>query len=75
MRWVTMPLSFLESHLEDAALEHLAELGWRAVCGIPIAPGEPGIERKDYGEVLLVWRLQAAARLVRPTAICYTFAI
>jgi len=40
---------FADFHLEQAALEHLALLGWQATNGFTITPGEPGAERKDYG--------------------------
>jgi len=58
--------SFLESHLEQASLEHLASLGWQTTNGITIAPGEPRAERLDYSEVLLAGRLQAALRRLNP---------
>jgi len=57
---------FAESHLEEAALEHLVSLGWQTVHGVSIGPGEPGAERTDYGEVLLAGRLQAAIARLNP---------
>lgn len=36
---------YSESHLEEAVLSMLAGLGWQAVPGAVIAPGEPSAER------------------------------
>ena len=30
--------------------------GWRIRNGAEVAPGEPGVERDDYGQVILVQR-------------------
>jgi type I restriction enzyme R subunit len=58
--------NFTESHVEDAALDWLAGLGWFVVHGPEIAPGEIGAEREDYREVLLAGRLRSAIRLLNP---------
>ena len=42
-----------EAHVEQAALEWLADLGWRVAHGPDIAPDAPGAERTDYGQVVL----------------------
>jgi type I restriction enzyme R subunit len=55
---------FTESHVEEAALEWLQQVGYACVGGPEIAPGEPGAERQSYREVVLLDRLrQALARL------------
>jgi type I restriction enzyme, R subunit len=53
-----MPL--YESHVEEAALEWLAQLGCEIAYGPHIAPGEPAAERGDFGEVVLASKLRAA---------------
>ncbi|QTX04705.1 type I restriction endonuclease subunit R [Agromyces archimandritae] len=58
--------AFNENTVELAALEYLAELGYRTVHGPNIAPGEPGAERDSYEEVLLWGRLHAAIRRINP---------
>ena len=56
--------SFTESIVEEAALAWLESAGWQ-VCNVAkIAPGEPGAERDDYGQVVLAQRLRdSLARL------------
>ncbi len=51
---------FTESHVEEAALAWLDELGWSTAHGPEIAPVELKAERGDYREVLLAARLRAA---------------
>ena len=58
--------NFSESHVEDAALDWLAGLGWFVVHGPEIAPGEIGAERADYREVVLSGRLRGAIRNLNP---------
>ncbi|MDR1078755.1 MAG: type I restriction endonuclease subunit R, partial [Propionibacteriaceae bacterium] len=55
-----------EDALERWVLQMLAELGWTSVYGPDIAPGEPGTERDDYRETVLVARLEAAVRRLNP---------
>ena len=55
-----------ESHVEEAALEWLKELGWGIEHGPHIAPQEPKAERDSYSEVVLAGRLQAAIRRLNP---------
>ena len=57
---------FTESHVEDAALDWLAGLGWFVVHGPEIAPGEIGAERNDYRDVVLSGRLRGAIRSLNP---------
>ena len=45
--------SITESTVEQAALAWLENLSWSVAHGPDIAPGMPGAERTDYGEVLL----------------------
>lgn len=55
-----------ESHVEEAALEWLKELGWGIEHGPHIAPQEPKAERDSFGEVVLAGRLQDAIRRLNP---------
>ena len=55
-----------ESDLEFLVLEFLADEGWGVVFGPDIAPGEPGEERADYRDVLLVGRLRTAIAELNP---------
>ena len=50
---------FAESVLEEAVLEWFRVLGWSALFGPAIAPGESTAERDDYGQAVLVGRLGA----------------
>jgi type I restriction enzyme R subunit len=52
--------TFTESVVEEAALAWLESMGWSVRNGAEIAPGEPGAERDDYGEVVLAQRLRDA---------------
>jgi len=49
--------------VEDAALAWLEGVGWSVARGVEIAPGEPGAEREEYGQVVLSGRLRSALRL------------
>ncbi|MCA9474170.1 MAG: type I restriction endonuclease subunit R, partial [Nitrospira sp.] len=57
---------FTETHVEEAALDHLAELGYDVVSGPTISPDGQSPEREAYSEVLLVDRLQAAIDRINP---------
>ena len=59
-----MPLN--ESHIEDAALTWLGELGYSLAYGPDIAPGEPTAERDSFADVVLVGRFQRAIELLNP---------
>jgi type I restriction enzyme R subunit len=52
--------------VERPALEWLAELGWEHVHGSEFAPNAPGLERTDYGDVLLSLRLRHAIQRLNP---------
>jgi len=49
-----------ESHVEEAALGWLGDLGYTILNGPEIAPGEPSAERAGYGQVVLEGRLREA---------------
>lgn len=55
-----------ESDLEFLVLEFLKAKGWGVVFGPDIAPGEPGEERSDYRDVVLVGRLRTAVAELNP---------
>ena len=57
---------FSESIVELAALAWLESSGWLVKNGALIAPGEPGGERDDYGQVVLVGRLRDALARLNP---------
>src|SRR4051794_31054044 len=52
--------------VERPALAWLEELDWEHVHGSELAPGAPGNERADYGEVLLGRRLRHAIVRLNP---------
>jgi type I restriction enzyme R subunit len=55
-----------ETDVESAALAWLAGLGYQTVFGPDIAPGMPGAERDDYGQVVLEYRLRQALQRLNP---------
>lgn len=55
-----------ESHIESAALEWFAELGYEVLNGLDIAPDMPLAERSSYEDVVLVDRLREAIRRCNP---------
>ncbi len=61
-------LPFTESIVEDAALAWLEGLGYAALHGPDIAPGEPFAERDDYAQVVLERRLRQALQRLNPQA-------
>ena len=56
-----------EADVEHAALGWLAALDWRVAHGPDIAPGSPGAERDDYGEVVLERRLRDVLAVLNPS--------
>ena len=56
-----------EGTVEDITLGWFRELGYDIAHGPTLAPGEPGAERENYGEVLLVERLRAAIDRLNPS--------
>ncbi|MCL2777407.1 MAG: type I restriction endonuclease subunit R [Polyangiaceae bacterium] len=59
--------AFTESVVEKAALEWFAALGYTAVAGPTIAPGEPAAERSSYADVVLANRLREALTRLNST--------
>jgi type I restriction enzyme R subunit len=55
-----------ESHIEEAALAWLRELGYSVAGGQDIAPDSHKSERASYGDVILVGRLKAAIARLNP---------
>ena len=58
---------FAESHVEEAALAWLAELGYTTANGLDIGPDGSSSERASYGDVLLVARVHAGIGKLNPT--------
>jgi type I restriction enzyme R subunit len=58
---------FAESHVEEAALAWLAELGYATANSLDIGPDGDTPERANYGDVLLVERLRTAIAKLNPT--------
>jgi type I restriction enzyme R subunit len=58
--------SFAESHVEEAALVWLTELGYSTATGIDIGPDGTTPERTNYGDVLLLDRVRAAIARLNP---------
>jgi type I restriction enzyme R subunit len=58
---------FAESHVEEATLAWLSELGYITANGLGIGPDGDKPERANYGDVLLVERLRAAIAKLNPT--------
>ena len=59
-------MKFAESHVEEAALEWLAEIGYATANGFVIGPDGITPERESYGDVLLPARLHAAIERLNP---------
>jgi len=57
---------FAESHVEQAALAWLAELGYEVANGLTIGPDGTAPERVSYGDVILEGRLKAAIARLNP---------
>jgi type I restriction enzyme R subunit len=62
-----MSSGFAESHVEEAALAWLAELGYATATGLDIGPDGDVPERASYGDVLLVKRVGDAIAKLNPT--------
>jgi type I restriction enzyme, R subunit len=61
-----MSSGFAESHVEEAALAWLAELGYATANGIDIGPDGDAPERASYGDVLLIERVRNAVAKLNP---------
>lgn len=58
--------AFTESVVEEAALEWFGALGYAALAGPSLAPGEASAERRSYGDVVLEGRLRGALARLNP---------
>jgi type I restriction enzyme R subunit len=61
-------MSITEDTIELAAIETLQELGWGYVHGSVIAPDGITPERRSFGDVILIGRLEAAIARINPDA-------
>jgi type I restriction enzyme, R subunit len=61
-----MNMKIAESHVEEAALAWLSELGYQNAFGQNIAPEGTASERASYGDVFLIGRLTAAIERLNP---------
>ena len=55
-----------ENTLEQTTLGWFESLGWQTPFGPDISPGEPGAEREDYDQVVLLGSLQPALENINP---------
>jgi len=58
--------SIAESHVEEATLAWLSELGYAVANGLAIGPDGKAPERLSYGDVFLLKRLKAAIARLNP---------
>jgi type I restriction enzyme R subunit len=56
-----------ESSIEEMAIEELQSLGYTYIPGVDLAPDSLKPERKSYGDILLIGRLQAAMSKLNPS--------
>lgn len=56
----------VESHVEEAALAWLSDLGYSIAHGLEIGPDGNSPERESYGDVLLLERLRGAIARLNP---------
>lgn len=61
-------MSITEDIIEMAAIETLQELGWSYIHGTMIAPDGAQPERRSFGDVILIGRLEAAIARLNPDA-------
>ena len=57
-------MKYTESHIEEATLEWLKELGYSVLFGPDIAPDGENPERKSYKDVVLESRLRSAIKII-----------
>ena len=55
-----------ESAIEEMAIEELQSLGYTYIVGVDLAPDAPNSERSNYGDVILMGRLQAVMSKLNP---------
>jgi len=58
--------NFAESHVEEAALAWLEELGYATAAGPDLGPDGVTSERVSYGDVILAERLKDAIARLNP---------
>ncbi len=61
-----MSVGIAESHVEEATIAWLAELGYATANGLEIGPDSATPERGSYGDVILAGRLKAAIARLNP---------
>jgi type I restriction enzyme R subunit len=61
-------MSITEDVVELAAIETLQELGWSYLHGSVLAPDGSAPERRSFGDVILIGRLEAAVARINPDA-------
>lgn len=61
-------MSITEDIVELAAIETLQELGWSYLHGSVIAPDGSAPERRSFGDIILIGRLEAAIARINPDA-------
>jgi len=59
-------MTLTESHIEEATMEWLSELGWAVAHGPEMAPEGKSPERASYGDVLLLDRFRKAIARINP---------
>ncbi len=62
----TEPAKITESIIEQTALAWFESLCYTIESGPAISPGEPGAEREDYNQVVLLGKLQTALENINP---------
>ncbi len=62
-----MSFEYAESHVEEAALAYLADLGYAIVSGPEIAPDSAHSERLSYADIILEMRLRRAVERLNPS--------
>ncbi len=55
-----------ESHVEEAALEWLGDLGWQVAYGVEVSPDGASPIRAAYSDVVLIDRLREAIARLNP---------
>jgi len=58
------PVGFVESEVEQAALDWLRDTGYQVLFGPDIAPGTAQEERSSYGDAILLERLRQAVTVI-----------
>ena len=64
---VGLAMTLNESIVEAVSLGWFQELGYAALPGPQLAPGEPAAERDSFADVVLVGRLRQAIGRLNPT--------